>query len=227
MVERRDELVQYWPIAGLVVRTPRLELRWPSTDDLVALAALAAKGIHAPDFVPFMEPWTNADPGGDLQRGVLQWNWRTAGAWTPDEWRYNPVTVVEGEVVGTQGITGETFAVRRTVASGSWLGLEHQGKGIGQEMRAAILHLAFEGLGAQRAETGAFEQNGPSIGVTTHLGYRPNGDAIIAKEGERAREVLFVLDRDDWLPRRRDDIEIVGLEPCLPLFGVQAPEAAE
>lgn len=226
-MERAAELAQYWPIAGLVVRTPRLELRWPSADDLVALAALAAKGIHEPDFLPFLEPWTRADPGGELQRGVLQWNWRTAGEWKPDAWRYNPVTVVDGEVVGTQGITGEKFAVRRTVVSGSWLGLEHHGKGIGKEMRAAILHLAFEGLGAVRAETGAFEENAPSIGVTKHLGYRPNGDGIVDRDGEPARELLFVLDRDDWSARRRDDIEIAGLEPCLPLFGVQPREADE
>jgi len=32
--------------AAIVVRTPRLELRWPSQDDLVALAALAGEGVH-------------------------------------------------------------------------------------------------------------------------------------------------------------------------------------
>ena len=32
-----------WPPAAIVVRTP-LELRWPSQDDLVALATLAGRG---------------------------------------------------------------------------------------------------------------------------------------------------------------------------------------
>lgn len=35
-------LMSYWPLAGLRVRTPRLELRMPSMEDLGALAGLAA-----------------------------------------------------------------------------------------------------------------------------------------------------------------------------------------
>ena len=133
------------------------------------------------------------------------------------------MTVVDGEVVGTQGLFAESFGVRRTAGTGSWLGLEHQGRGIGKEMRAAVLHLLFDGLGALRAETGAFEDNAQSIGVTRSLGYRENGELIVDREGNRTRELLFVLDRADWATRRRDDIEIVGLEPCLPLFGLSGP----
>jgi hypothetical protein len=49
-------LQDLWPIAGLVVRTPRLELRWPYDDDLVALASLAGEGVHGPDEMPFSTP---------------------------------------------------------------------------------------------------------------------------------------------------------------------------
>jgi hypothetical protein len=51
-----------------------------------------------------------------------------------------------GVVVGSQGIGGRDFAVLREVHTGSWLGLRYQGQGIGTQMRAAVLHLAFEGL---------------------------------------------------------------------------------
>ena len=53
----------------------------------------------------------------------------------------------------------------RSVATGSWLGLRHQGHGIGKEMRAAVLHFAFAGLGAIEALSGAWDDNKPSLGV--------------------------------------------------------------
>ena len=74
----REELAKHWPIAGLAVRTPRVELRWPDDTDLCALADLAAKGVHDPSFMPFTQPWTRRDPGGDLERGVFQFHWRAA-----------------------------------------------------------------------------------------------------------------------------------------------------
>ena len=49
----------YWPLFDLRVRTPRLELRYPSDDDLVALVDLARMGIHPPETMPFSTPWTD------------------------------------------------------------------------------------------------------------------------------------------------------------------------
>jgi RimJ/RimL family protein N-acetyltransferase len=53
-----------------------------------------------------------------------------------------------GAVVGSQGVGGRDFAVLREVHTGSWLGRRYQGQGIGTQMRAAVLHMAFDGLGA-------------------------------------------------------------------------------
>ena len=39
-------------------------------------------------------------------------------------------------------------------------------------MRAAVLHLAFDGLGARRAVSDAFEDNPGWLGVSRKLGYR-------------------------------------------------------
>lgn len=220
-------LQDLWPIAGLVVRTPRLELRWPRDDDLVALTGLAAGGIHGPDEMPFMTPWSR---GSDLEvrRRVLQWHWLQRGRWTPESWNWNPVVVVAGQVVGTQGMFADNFAERRTVKTGSWLGRRFQRRGIGFEMRRAVLHLAFAGLGAERAETEAFEDNTASLTVTRRVGYRDNGDAVLAVEGRRRRVLEFALDRSDWaspsLPGA-GDVEIDGLAPCLELFGAEVEGA--
>ena len=66
-------------------------------------------------------------------------------------------------MIGQQDIDADGFAVRRVVSTGSWLGRDHQGRGAGKEMRAAVLHLAFAELGAERAETAAFADNPASI----------------------------------------------------------------
>jgi len=211
-------LVDHWPVAGLVIRTPRLELRWPSEDDLVAMAELAARGIHDDDEMPFAFPWTRA-PAGELELNFLRHHWKQQAEWTPERWSWNPAVVLDGVVVGTQELAGREFAVRRLVASGSWLGRSFQGQGIGTEMRAAVLHLAFAGLGARRADTGAYDDNPASLAVTRKLGYATNGETVLAVEGKARRSLNYVLTRDRWAPTQRSDIELVGLAPCLPHFG--------
>jgi len=52
----------WWPLADLRLQTPALELRWPSLDDLDALAGLVAAGVHDPEVQPFMVAWTDAPP---------------------------------------------------------------------------------------------------------------------------------------------------------------------
>ncbi len=224
-MDSRVELTHLWPLFGLAVRTPRLELRYPTDAELVALARLSGD-IHDPDFLPFSGTWSLL-PDGERERAVLQYHWGRRGDWRPAAWRLELVTVLDGEVVGTQGVMGDQFAITRTVTTGSWLGRSHQGQGLGQEMRAAALHLAFAGLGALRAETDAVEDNGPSLGVTTKLGYRANGDVIDATNGKRTRLLRFVLDQSGWEAIRRDDIAVVGLDPCRPLFGLGAREDDE
>lgn len=218
-MELRDRIAEVWPLFGLRVRTPRLELRIIDDEDSLDLARISGD-IHDPDERPFAMPWNLAETDLERQRRVVQFNWARRADHTPESWHLTFATVVDGEVVGMQGMSAEHFGQRRTVGSGSWITRPHQGKGIGSEMRAAMLHLAFDGLGARRAESGAYEDNLRSLSVSRRNGYRENGDHL-HWDGERLkREVVFVLDRVDWEPLRRDDIEVLGLEPCLPLLGL-------
>ena len=218
------DLAELFPPAGIVIRTPRLELRWPTTDDLCDLAVVAAAGVHDEATMPFLTPWTRGTPE-ERARSVLQWSWGTWGSWEPRKWSWSSVTVVDGQVVGTQGIQAVDFGVCRTVETGSWIGMAHQGQGIGKEMRAAMLHFAFAGLGAVLATTGAFEDNPSSLGVTRSLGYAANGSHVMAVEDRCRRELRFTLDREAWEPTRRDDIELSGVEAALPLFGAVEADA--
>ena len=212
----------YWPLFDLRVRTPRLELRPPTDEDLLAVVDLVRRGVHEPDMMPFSTPWTDA-PSPDLERNTLQWNWRQRVEFTPESWALGLIVVVdepEPTIVGVQDLFAKNFVATRVAESGSWLGLAHQGRGIGKEMRAAILHLAFAGLGAAWCETFAWEDNASSLGVTERLGYEPNGVEMDLRRGEGRPLRRFRMTREAWEAQRRRDIRIEGLEHCLDLFGL-------
>jgi RimJ/RimL family protein N-acetyltransferase len=208
-----------WPFFNLVVRTPLLELRY-ADDALLEELTHVAHDVMSPGTRPFDGDATFYDPtpAGRLRWLAGQWGARarTSHSW----WVLVFAVVVDGHAVGTQEITGAEIRALRTVNSFSWLTRAYQGRGFGREMRAAALHLAFEGLGAERAESDAFEDNAASIGVSRALGYRPTGEQWALRQGERARLLRFALTRERWEKRRRDDVLISGLEPCLPLLGL-------
>lgn len=209
----------HWPVLDLVVRTPRLELRPVDEPTAFALVDLASAGVHPPDTMPFAVAWT-AEPDGVRQRHSLQHYWRTRAQVEAELWSLEMAVRAEGALVGSQGLGAAQFPVRRVATSGSWLGQAYQGRGLGTEMRAAILHLAFAGLGAERCESEAFEDNRASRRVSEALGYRENGDEVRVRQGRRARAVRYVIERATWAARRRDDIEITGLKLCLEMLGL-------
>lgn len=204
---------------GLRLHTPDLELRWPSAADLEALAGLAAAGIHDPAVQPFAVPWTDVPPP-ERARSVLQYHWRCWGSWTPQQWSLELAVVRDGSVAGVQAMGASEFAVRREVHTGSWLGQAYQGQGIGTQMRAAILALAFEGLGARYALSGAVEGNAASLGVSRKLGYADDGIEVLAIRGGPVTSQRLRLDRAAWEAARSVPVEISGLAPCLPHFGL-------
>jgi RimJ/RimL family protein N-acetyltransferase len=208
-----------WPLFGLELATPRLVLRVPRDEDVVALGRLAVAGIHPPDEMPFAVPWTDA-PADELPRRVLQYHWGVRAALAPAAWTLDLVVTLDGTVVGSQGISARDFAITRTVVTGSWVGRAHQGRGIGREMRAAVLHLAFRGLGAVRAESAALDGNARSAAVSRRLGYVDDGEEIQVVRGARrvATRLALTPERFAAVPDL-PPVTIRGLEPCLPLLG--------
>jgi RimJ/RimL family protein N-acetyltransferase len=209
--------MRHWPLLDLRLTTPRLELRLPSLADLDELAARALEGIHDPATMPFAVPWTDAPPE-ELARGVIKHNLELLSAWRPDDWRANFMVVCDGRVVGCQGLNGANLAISREVSSGSWLGQAYQGKGIGTEMRAAVLQLAFEGLSADCAISSAFLDNPASLAVSRKLGYVPDGIEIRVLRGRRVVDQRLRLDRDAFVCPV--PVEIHDLEGCRSDFGV-------
>ena len=199
-----------WPLHGLVLRTPDLELRGMTEADAAALEAVF------PDDV-------GTDPAlTDIGHPVLQSYWRAMGSWTPADWEL-PFTVRhEGRLVGAQALEGKDFSVLRTVDTWSWLVPSARGHAWGQQMRAAVLSLAFGPLGAVRAVSSAYETNAASLGVSWKLGYVDNG-VDLHRDGDRVvRMQRLRLDARDWISPV--PVEIEGVEECLALLGAPPQE---
>lgn len=215
----------YWPLFDLVVRTPRLVLRYVDDALAVDLATLAASGIHEPDTMPFADPWTDA-PSSQLERNALRFYWRSRAATSPESWNLLFVALEGDEVVGSTSIGADGFPIVRTFETGSWLGRRFQGHGLGTELRVATLHLGFLGLDALEARTGAYQDNHASLGVTRKLGYEPNGVTVHDRRGMRAYIDRFRMSRQHFLDHvRRNDVEIEGDAAARELLGIETVSA--
>ena len=203
----------YWPVAGLRLRVGEVALRPMRETDLGPLA-----DIHPPDYEtdPRLASFTD-DPA--LRRGTAlhQAYWRYLGSWRPESWRLPFVVEVTGQPVGMQDLEAADFRVRRTVETASWLAVDQRGRGVGKAMRLAVLALAFDGLGAEVAESGAWHHNAASLGVSRALGYVDNGVARHVHDGRCDDLVRMRLTRDNW--RTGHGVSIAGLDGCRHFFG--------
>ena len=212
-----------WPLFDLQIQSPRLTLRYPSDDDLALVAEAATTGIHDPDTMPFYTPWSRAEPPA-LQHSVVQFAWSCRATLTPTNWHLPFVVFEDDRAIGVQDLFAQEFPTARTVETGSWLVRSAQGRGLGKEMRAAVLHLAFECLHAHEAYSASFDDNPASAAVSVANGYEPNGTVLLAREGRAARNLKWVLTRDRWAESRRDDIQVRGVTESLALLGAD-PDA--
>ena len=221
-MERDDEarLAEIWPPFGLRIETPRLTLRVMRDSDIAAVVDLIDQGVHDPAVMPFDVPWTDMP--------VPERNWNSMRHWAgmrsslqPDRWILEFLVFSGDQVVGAQALSGDNFAVRREGTSGSWLGLAHQSRGYGTEMRAALLEFAFVHLGASAMNSAAYIDNPKSNGVSLKLGYELNGTDTKAPRGVPVTGQRFRLTRERWEQRRIPlDVQVAGLDTCRPLLGI-------
>lgn len=213
-------MLPYPPLAVRVV-TPRLELRGATDELLERVAPLVWAGKADDDPPPYDDPFWAYEP--DPDRRVEQWLrgvWRGRGTVSPERWRLHFVVIVDGEPVGMQDLIGDGFDTFGTVETFSWLSSDARRRGIGTEMRTAILHLAFAGLGADEAHSEANADNQGSNGVSARLGYEPNGTAWATCVGRPVLGQRWRLRREVWAADRRDDIELHGVDACRVALGL-------
>ena len=200
-------------------------LRPVSDEDIAPLAEAAIAGVHDADRTPFQVPWTDGPPEV-LRRGIARHQWSMRTRTRPDDWTVAFAVLEDGRPVGVQDVSGPDFAARRTVESGSWLTLSAQGRGLGTEMRAAILLWAFDALGAAWAESSAAAWNARSLGVSRRLGYRDNGVTRVHPPGHEPVDDRRVRLHRDELVRPAWTLRTEGLDAALPELLGRRPSSA-
>lgn len=210
----------YAPLDVRII-TPRVELRGATDDNLALLAPAVHAGKADDDPAPYDDPfWAYEKDPDERVRKWLQSIWRSRGTVRPDRWRLHFVTFVDDKPVGMQDLIGNEFADFGTVESFSWLSADARQFGIGTEMRSAVLHLAFDGLGAAEAHSEANIDNAGSNGVSQRLGYVRNGTAWALCDGKPVLGQKWKLERERWAPTRRDNIEMQGVRECAVALGL-------
>ncbi len=207
------------PVLGLRLRSEDLELRGLTDADLVVLCDLAAQGIHPPERMPFRVPWTDAPPA-ELRRNAAQYHWRARADFTPERWALHLGVWQAGVLIGSQGFETEHYLVTRTGETGSWLGAEHQGRGLGTRMRRMICAFAFDHLDAAEVTSAAFLDNPGSLAVSRKVGYRENGVRRLQRRpGELAHSVELALAPEDF---DRGDVvlEVAGVDAFRAAIGL-------
>lgn len=215
IVGKRHFLTRFpHPFTRLRVRTPRLELRLATDSELDELARVALAGIHPAEEMPFEFAWTD-----DLTReSFVAYHHERLRDARPEEWHLPLVVFHGGRPIGVQELHATAFARTRRVGTGSWLGSVWQGRGLGTEMRAAALTLAFDGLGADVAVSGALAGNESSLGVSRKLGYAIVGSHAVSPRGAPVEHTDLELRREGFASPV--PVEIVGLEAARSALGL-------
>lgn len=210
-----------YPPFDVRITTPVVELRG-ATDELLGRLAPAVRSGHATaDPPPWDDPnsFYESDPDRRVE-GWLRGIWRGRGTVSPEHWRLYFVVVVDDEPIGMQDLIGDEFESFGTVETSSWISSDARRRGVGAEARSAILHLAFDGLGASEAHSEAAVDNSASNRISERLGYNRNGTAWATHRGKPVLGQRWRLERDAWSARRRDDITIGGLDACRATLGL-------
>lgn len=206
------------PLGVRIVAGP-LELRGLTDDDLVELAALVERGVHPPERMPFLFPWTDA-PAADLARNAAQYHWRRRAEFSPARWQLDLGVWRDGVMLGVQGVSAEHFLTTRTGETGSWLGQAHQGQGVGTAMRQAICAFLFDCLDFTELTSGAFTDNPASLGVSRKVGYVENGRTRLERRpGELAINAGLLLTPETFV-RGEHELVVEGLERLRRLIGL-------
>ena len=209
---------ELWPLFGLMIRTPDLELRALREADALILAEQLSPDVELDPTLPRFALGEER-----LVRATvpLQSYWRAYAGWTVENWNL-PFGVWHGEtLIGSQSLEGEQFLVKRVVDTSSHLLMEWRGKGLGKQMRRAVLALGFGELGAEWAVSSAWMDNAASLGVSRAVGYELNGISRHVYEGQVGVFQHVLLTRERWeAGDGGTGITVRGFESCRPMFGL-------
>jgi len=217
----RMTLDDIFPAFGLEILGGPLRLRGLRTEDIPAVTELAVRGIHGPDFLPFLYPWSEAAPD-ELPINAARFYWDSFASFTPQRWHLNLVARWEDQVVGVQDVFARTdFRKTHALETGSWLGMPFQGRGIGTLMRQVVCGFCFDHLGAEVMRSGYIEGNASSAAVSRKVGYVDNGRRrLVDPKSDGYRWERDLLLTPDTFVRPPFAIQVRGLGPFLHQLGL-------
>ncbi|MFL5841512.1 MAG: GNAT family N-acetyltransferase [Thermoleophilaceae bacterium] len=174
----------------MVVRGPRLSLRYARPDDAPALFELG----RDPDVSRFFSwgPYTEqAEAAAFIERMAEQ---RETG-----ERLELVIAGADDTPIGITGLSEFSGRDRRAVV-GTWLGRPYWGTGANAESKALILALGFGTLGLQRISAYAHPGNARSIRALERLGFTQEGVLVAwhLHAGERRDVAMLRLLQEDW-----------------------------
>src|ERR1700722_6736314 len=208
------------PLLGLRITAGPVELRGMTDDLLGPLADLALRGIHDPDFMPFSVPWSIA-PADELPRNTAQFHWGQRASFSPAKWGMDLAVLFDGQLVGSQGFSTRDFLITRIGETGSLLGREFHGRGIGTAMRKVICAFAFDHLDAQLIASRAYTDNPASLAVSRKCGYTGNGVYVVKRMDKAATSQELILEPGN-LVRYEHKLTVEGLPEFRRSIGLDA-----
>lgn len=216
-----QQLSEIYPPFGLRITCGDLVLRGITDADIMPLVEVARRGVHDKDeeHNPLGFDWTAAPPQY-LAINYAKWAWGQRVHFTVDSWILALLVEHRGRVVGVQEGKGEKFRETRTISTGSWLGQEFQGQGIGTLMRQVYCAFAFDHLDATLLTSAAFTDNPASHRVSQKLGYR----AVTERQAPRGTrsmsdEIVYHVTAET-LVRPAADLVVEGMEPLRRYLGL-------
>ena len=192
----------------MVVRGPRLTLRYARADDAPALYELG----RDPEVSRFFSwgPYSDESEASEFIERMRRE--REAGE--------RLEFVIAGADDRPLGITGlSEFSQRdRRAVVGTWLGRPHWGSGANADSKALVLALGFRTLGLQRISAYAHPDNERSLKALERLGFTQEGTLVAwhLHQGERRDVRILRLLIEDWDASRLATlpIEVEGDPPA-------------
>lgn len=174
----------------MIVRGPRLTLRYARSDDAPVLYELGSD----PEVSRFFSwgPYTEPEQASAFIERMAQE--REAG-----ERLEFVITGDDDRPIGITGLSEFSPRDRRAVV-GTWLGREHWGTGANSDSKALVLALGFRTLGLQRISAYAHPENGRSLRALERLGFTDEGTLVAwhLHDGERRDVRILRLLLEDW-----------------------------
>lgn len=222
-------LEEIYPPFGLRIACGPVELKVLRDDDIPELVELVRGGIQAPDLpMPFLNAWHESPYAPGAPDGFpvtsLSWWWTQRATFAADRWQLALAVRRDGELVGMQDMRANDFPLTRSLETGSWLGMAHQGQGTGTLMRQLAVAFAFDELGALECASGYIEGNHRSAAVSRKVGYRDNGRrrlAQVTKDGPVGADEQLVIVTPESFVRPDGQVIVEGASELRRFLGLE------